>query len=67
MSNQTHRLDMRKRYIAPIDPPNERRRPLPSQLPNKALAGLPAYVRRKRSKYVPDGLGPRARALARTA
>lgn len=59
---------MNTRYIAPKDPP---KRPIDDksrgQLPRNPLAGLPAYVRRKRSKYVPDGLGKRARALAHTA
>jgi len=47
---------MNTRYIAPIDPP---KRPIDDKsrgmLPRNPLAGLPAYVRRKRSKYMPDG------------
>lgn len=52
---------MNTRYIAPKDPP---KRPIDAKsrglLPRNPLAGLPAYVRRKRSKYVP-GLSRRDR------
>lgn len=55
------------RVIKPIDLPSRRRYTPQSQLFNDPFRGLPAYTRGNRSKYKPDGLGPRARALARTS
>lgn len=52
-----HWLNMNTtRVIRPIDPP---KRPLDykaiGRLPSNPLVGLPDYVTRRRSKYVPDG------------